>query len=591
MVMRKRRTSRQAAARPVFRGMEFLMRFHVRSFVRTPHSTRTGASILLDRLVLSLFIAIGSVTASVSQGGEGEKPSSSNAPAASVNSESPTSDDQSPLSIEAPADAGDRKPDRETLVVNPTIGTFYVSSLGNSRWIPNRPWTSAGTEAGGNTRDCDNIATHTDADFTGGAFVVQAGFAEQEIAAASYTLDPSAFPIKIISTEVIVATSNTIVTTTTRWTMLFWAGTPQNGTLLASFSSDGELLPNIVIGPGTNGVNLLFAIDPNDPDQIIINNNGSNTFSIGFRIDEHHQQTGSGCSSGDIPSNRNAFPTTDVSGLAQAAKNWLRGINCGPFGCPANGGWSNFASLPFFCRPSGDWVMRANWTSLNCQAGVGACCLANGTCNLTTPQDCQGLGGTYKGDGTNCQTDTCPAPTGACCFTNNFCLTLKEIDCAGAGGSWLGGGTQCNNNQCPSGACCLPDGSCVTATQSQCAAQNGIFRGVGSACATANCPQPTGACCLPNGFCLELTSGDCAGIPGGQWQGAFTTCADGNGDGKADICTCPADFDQTGFVDTEDFDAFVRAYELGDQSADFDQTGFVDTDDFDAFVVAFEAGC
>lgn len=54
---------------------------------------------------------------------------------------------------------------------------------------------------------------------------------------------------------------------------------------------------------------------------------------------------------------------------------------------------------------------------------------------------------------------------------------------------------------------------------------------------------------------------------------------------------CPADFDQSGFVDIDDYDAFVAAFELGDDSADFDGSGFVDIDDFDAFVHAFEEGC
>ncbi|MCC6428825.1 MAG: hypothetical protein IT435_18640 [Phycisphaerales bacterium] len=52
----------------------------------------------------------------------------------------------------------------------------------------------------------------------------------------------------------------------------------------------------------------------------------------------------------------------------------------------------------------------------------------------------------------------------------------------------------------------------------------------------------------------------------------------------------PADFNGDGFVDLEDYSAFVLAFEAGDQSADFDESGFVDTDDFDAFVRAFEAG-
>ncbi len=54
---------------------------------------------------------------------------------------------------------------------------------------------------------------------------------------------------------------------------------------------------------------------------------------------------------------------------------------------------------------------------------------------------------------------------------------------------------------------------------------------------------------------------------------------------------CPGDFDGSGFVDTDDYDRFVQAFELGDNSADFDCTGFVDTEDFDAFVRAFEQGC
>lgn len=52
----------------------------------------------------------------------------------------------------------------------------------------------------------------------------------------------------------------------------------------------------------------------------------------------------------------------------------------------------------------------------------------------------------------------------------------------------------------------------------------------------------------------------------------------------------PADFDRSEFVDTDDFDAFVRAFEAGDIEADIDGSCFVDTDDFDAFVRAFEAG-
>lgn len=57
------------------------------------------------------------------------------------------------------------------------------------------------------------------------------------------------------------------------------------------------------------------------------------------------------------------------------------------------------------------------------------------------------------------------------------------------------------------------------------------------------------------------------------------------------ISTCIADFDCSGFGDTDDFDAFVHAFESGEQRADVDGSGFVDTDDFDFYVHAFEAGC
>lgn len=54
---------------------------------------------------------------------------------------------------------------------------------------------------------------------------------------------------------------------------------------------------------------------------------------------------------------------------------------------------------------------------------------------------------------------------------------------------------------------------------------------------------------------------------------------------------CPADVDGSGFVDIEDYTAFVLAFEAGSPTADFDVSGFVDTEDFDAFVEAFEGGC
>jgi hypothetical protein len=55
--------------------------------------------------------------------------------------------------------------------------------------------------------------------------------------------------------------------------------------------------------------------------------------------------------------------------------------------------------------------------------------------------------------------------------------------------------------------------------------------------------------------------------------------------------SCPSDFDGSGFVDIEDYGAFVAAFEAGSDDADFDGSGFVDIEDFGAFVAAFESGC
>ena len=56
-------------------------------------------------------------------------------------------------------------------------------------------------------------------------------------------------------------------------------------------------------------------------------------------------------------------------------------------------------------------------------------------------------------------------------------------------------------------------------------------------------------------------------------------------------CFCPADYDRSGFVNGDDFDAFVAAFEVGYPSADFNHNGFVDGDDFDGFMEVFETGC
>jgi hypothetical protein len=278
----------------------------------------------------------------------------------------------------------------------------------------------------GQRDNCPVVSSRTTADFTGGTYTAQGGFAEGEIAATSYTLPGHLFPLRVTMMEFIIAQQNATVQTTTQWSVLVWDGYPNTGTLVAEFSSDGSILPHIVMGPGTRGTNLQVQVDPNDPEQIYIyntNNDPSHTFTIGFRIDRHNNQTSNPCVT-PPPSTQNAFPCTDNtvigcgSGYAMLnypSDNWIFALNCGPNGCPPNGGWARFSQLQtdFYlfgqcitgCRPRGDWVMRVTWDPVNCPQPEGACCFGTSGCFLAAnAQACAGAGGTWMGPGTTCGT-------------------------------------------------------------------------------------------------------------------------------------------------------------------------------------------
>jgi len=449
----------------------------------------------------------------------------------------------------------------------------------------------------GGIRGCTEIATWTNASFEGGSYIMQAGFAENEMAAATFTLPASAFPIRIDSLEMIFATMNASVPTTTAWSVLVWDGLPSTGTLVAQYSSDDKILPHIHLAAGTHGVNVFFQVDPGDPEQIIISDvSGTHQFSFAYRIDDHNQQTQNPCTVAP-PTCCNAFPVVDTGGVQSPANNWLFGINCGPFGCPANGGWARFNQLPGFCRPSGDWVMRANYTPLSCQPGVGACCLPDGTCASSTQPDCASAGGTFQGDGTVCGSVSCPAPMGSCCFqSTGGCLNLTQANCGMAGGLWRGPGTNCGTTVCfPQGACCLPDGSCVGPVSPEaCAAQNGVFQGHNTNCGSVTCPLPTGACCFGTGFCLELTEAECS--QGGAWAGAGTTCEDADENGIADACEgdkCPTDWNDDGVVNSTDVSSFINDWFMdqinGTLIADFNQNGVSNSTDVSDYINAWFA--
>jgi hypothetical protein len=258
---------------------------------------------------------------------------------------------------------------------------------------------------------CDRVETLSGGPFDGGGqIVLQAGFAEGEAAGASYQLHPDSFPIKVNLMEMVFGTSSAAQATTTKWAVFVFDGLPSTGEIVYSFASDGDILPHIELPPGTNAVNLAVSVDPDDPEQIIVNNDsGTNIFSIAFQIVEHNDQSGDPCFF-PPPTCCNAFPATDADGLNSSVNNWLYAIDCGVFGAPA--GWNRFSSLGAF-QPSGDWIMRVTWQALDCQPGVGACCYPDGTCAVDLVDNCQAAGGIYMGDGTDDCPDT-PCALGDC---------------------------------------------------------------------------------------------------------------------------------------------------------------------------------
>lgn len=72
----------------------------------------------------------------------------------------------------------------------------------------------------------------------------------------------------------------------------------------------------------------------------------------------------------------------------------------------------------------------------------GACCLPDGTCVLTLPDQCAGefVGGP-------CDPNPCEPIVGACCFGPD-CVILTQADCEGQGGVYQGDGVSCDPNPC-----------------------------------------------------------------------------------------------------------------------------------------------
>ncbi|MCH2133004.1 MAG: hypothetical protein MK116_04555 [Phycisphaerales bacterium] len=443
-------------------------------------------------------------------------------------------------------------------------------------YSPSDPTATVTTRRTSSRGDCPpEVKAHTDSNFGAGEYTLQAGIEQGESAAVSFTMPASAFPLKLDTAEILFATSGATVSTTTEWSIIVIANTPDSGgVIVAEYSSDGVILPHLEMPPGTTGTIIQFSIAPDDAQQIYIADQGTQSFTVAFRIDAHHSP-GTPCL--DPPAaTLNAFPTTDTSGLASPSGNWIDMVT-GAF-CLCGEGWTSFQQLPNFCRPSGDWVMRATVTPFDCGSVLGACCRVDGTCTESTSGQCDVIGGTFLGEDTVCGDEPCPEPEGACCVpSTGECVDASEELCGAFGGTWLIGQI-CSNVVCfPEGACCLADGSCVSnASPESCVAFGGKFQGDGTSCASIECPAPEGWCCTGAGDCFDLEEETCDAF-GGTWGGGGTACSDSDACGGGS--DCPGDTNGDAVVDVNDVLAVLGAYGTDDPSGDTDGDGDTDVDD------------
>jgi hypothetical protein len=162
---------------------------------------------------------------------------------------------------------------------------------------------------------------------------------------------------------------------------------------------------------------------------------------------------------------------------------WRSYIGC----LPLVAGHTYYIVVDGYDTECGDYV-------LDVTVCAGACCYADGSCQVLTGYACAGSGGTFQGNGTDCDPNPCPSPFGACCYQDGSCAMKLAANCYG---TWQGPGTSCDPNPCPQplAACCYPDGSCAMTQEANC---TGVWIGYGSECDPNPCPPPL---CLGDADC------------------------------------------------------------------------------------------
>ncbi|NUQ52255.1 MAG: hypothetical protein HUU19_06105 [Phycisphaerales bacterium] len=90
-----------------------------------------------------------------------------------------------------------------------------------------------------------------------------------------------------------------------------------------------------------------------------------------------------------------------------------------------------------------------------------------------------------------------------------------------------------------------------------------------------------------------LTITDCAMTEAGSYSVVVSaaTCGSETSNAATLGVNCPGDFNNDGFINGDDYDAFAELFDVADPGADINHDGFVNGDDYDFFADHFDAGC
>ncbi|MCH2136780.1 MAG: hypothetical protein MK101_09390 [Phycisphaerales bacterium] len=151
-------------------------------------------------------------------------------------------------------------------------------------------------------------------------------------------------------------------------------------------------------------------------------------------------------SAGDFPSSWDSSTSGTYS----------HSFNLGGYGLEGGGSWTVQVSDGYSSGASTD-QFSGTLTLVGMDGGGGGdpwggCCMGT-DCDTMTQANCEDGGGTYLGDGTNCDGWPCGgAPEGACCFGGGDCIDSDIVACGKLGGDFAGEGTTCAGGACDASA-------------------------------------------------------------------------------------------------------------------------------------------